>query len=291
MTTPPKSRPRPRTDSLPQSPSGDRATHVRETAIPAEKIARHPVGRADEGAPLVQRAVEVLRKQILSVPHDNPFLGSEDELIATLGISRPTFRQAARLLEHEQLLKIKRGSGGGFFAQPPSARAVSRMAAIYLNSQGTTLQQIHDAFGPLVIEAAALAAGTATEKTRGRLAEFVQSHDGFEELNDERLQMRVVLEFETLLGDICGNPAVALMLSVMRDLVRDPRFGNVGLTRDRARSYAEFHRKLAEAVRLGDADMARLFVRAHLAELARWKPVASRVRRATDVAQAAIVGD
>lgn len=277
MSTPTKSRLRPPANSLRKSPAGDRTTQVRESTIPARKISRSPAGHADEGAPLVQRAVEALRKQILSAPRDNPFLGSEDELIATLGISRPTFRQAARLLEHDQLLKIKRGSGGGFFAQPPSARAVSRMAAIYLNSQETTLQQIHDAFGPLVIEAAALAAGTATEATRCRLAEFVQSHQGFEELDDERLQMRVVLEFETLLGAICGNPAVALMLSVMRDLVRDPRFGNVGLTRARARSYAEFHRKLAEAVRLGDADMARLFVRAHMAELARWKPVASRL--------------
>lgn len=287
MTTPTKSRPRPQADSLRKSPAGGRTAQERESTTPPEQVPRSSAGHADEGAPLVQRAVEALRKQILSVPRDNPFLGSEDELIATLGISRPTFRQAARLLEHEQLLKIKRGSGGGFFAQPPSARAVSRMAAIYLNSQETTLHQIHDAFGPLVIEAAALAAGTATAATRSRLAEFVQSHQGFEELDDERLQMRVVLEFETLLGDICGNPAVALMLSVMRDLVRDPRFGNVGLTRDRARSYAEFHRKLAEAVRLGDADMARLFVRAHMAELARWKPVASRARRGTDVTQAA----
>ncbi|CAG4895710.1 FadR/GntR family transcriptional regulator [Paraburkholderia saeva] len=287
MTTPTKSRPRPRADTLRKSPSGDGSAQVRESTLRAGKISRPSAGHADEGAPLVQRAVEALRKQILSVPGDNPFLGSEDELIATLGISRPTFRQAARLLEHEQLLKIKRGSGGGFFAQPPSARAVSRMAAIYLNSQETTLQQIHDAFGPLVIEAAALAAGTATEAARSRLAEFVQTHHGFEELDDERLQMRVVLEYETLLGNICGNPAVALMLSVMRDLVRDPRFGNVGLTRDRARSYAEFHRKLAEAVRLGDADMARLFVRAHLAELARWKPVAPKARQGMDVAQTA----
>ena len=287
MTTPTKNGPRPRVNSLRKSPASDRTAPVRESTIPAGKISRPPAGHADEGAPLVQRAVEALRKQILSVPPDNPFLGSEDELIATLGISRPTFRQAARLLEHEQLLKIKRGSGGGFFAQPPSARAVSRMAAIYLNSQETTLQQIHDAFGPLVIEAAALAAHSATEAARSRLAEFVQTYHGFEELDDERLQMRVVLEYETLLGNICGNPAVALMLSVMRDLVRDPRFGNVGLTRDRARSYAEFHRKLAEAVRLGDADMARLFVRAHLAELARWKPVAPKTRRGTDVAQTA----
>lgn len=277
MTKPLKNRPWPRTDSLRAPSTGDSTAQELEPAIPAGEAPTSSGDDTDEGAPLVRRAVEALRKQILSVPRDHPFLGSEDELIATLGISRPTFRQAARLLEHEQLLKIKRGSGGGFFAQPPSARAVSRMAAIYLNSQETTLEQIHDAFGPLVVEAAALAANTATEATRSRLAEFVQSHLGFDELDDEKLQMRVVLEFETLLGDICGNPAVALMLSVMRDLVRDPRFGDVGLTRERAHSYAKFHRKLSEAVRLGDADMARLFVRAHMAELARWKPVRPRL--------------
>ena len=130
----------------------------------AGRAASRPVSAPDagRGSSLVKQAVDALRKRILAVAGGEVFLGSEEQLIEALGVSRPTFRQAARLLEHELLLKIKRGIHGGFFAQPPSASAVSRMAAIYLNAQGTTLQQISAATSPVVEEAAALLAlGTA----------------------------------------------------------------------------------------------------------------------------------
>ena len=220
----------------------------------------------------MKQAVDALRKRILAVAGGEVFLGSEEQLIEELGVSRPTFRQAARLLEHELLLKIKRGIHGGFFAQPPSASAVSRMAAIYLNAQGTTLQQISAATSPVVEEAAALLALAKDPSVCQRLADYQRSHAGFEESGDERHRVRVLLEFETLVGDLCGNPAVALVLNMMRDLVRDPRHGHFQVTNDMARVHAEFHEQLVAAVLLKDAEMARLLARRHLARISVWLP-------------------
>ena len=49
----------------------------------------------------VERAAQQLRQEILECG-EGALLGSEDELIKQLGISRPTLRKTARLLEREQ---------------------------------------------------------------------------------------------------------------------------------------------------------------------------------------------
>jgi len=52
------------------------------------------------GRSAAHRAAHALREDILA-REDGELLGSEDELMERLGVSRPTLRQAARLLEHE----------------------------------------------------------------------------------------------------------------------------------------------------------------------------------------------
>jgi len=48
----------------------------------------------------------VLREEILAYEGEEEewLLGSEDEVLGQLGVSRPTLRQASRILEQEQLL-------------------------------------------------------------------------------------------------------------------------------------------------------------------------------------------
>lgn len=218
------------------------------------------------GSSLVKHAVDALRRRILAIDGDDIFLGSAEQLIEELGVSRPTFQQAARLLEHEQLLTIRSGVHGGFFARLPSVAAVTRMAAIYLNAQGTTLQQIAAANSPVVEEAAAMLARTRDPGVSERLSEFLRGHAGCEDSDDEH-HRGGLLEFESMLGELCGNPAIALVLNMTRDLVRAGRHDHFYLTKDLARIHADFHRQLVEAVLYGDADMARLLTRRHVARL------------------------
>jgi len=251
----------------PASPRS-RAKRARRGTV-VQRVA--PAGESGDRASLVKQAVDQLRRRILSIEGEDAFLGSEEELMAELGVSRPTFRQAARLLEHERLLKIRRGSGGGFFARAPTVGAVAHMAAIYLTAKGTNLRQINEAFGSVLIEAACLVTRDGSEATHRAVADFVAANAGFENAEDERDRVRVVLEFERLLASSCGNPAIALMVNVILALVRDPRYSQFRLTRERARQYAEFHRRLVEAIRLCDVEMARLFTRAHISEVSKWQ--------------------
>ena len=253
-------------------PSAPAKTRIRKVAPrpPSDDDAPRASRSRDPAQSLVGQTVQKLRDRILSRTQANSFLGSEEELINGLGVSRPTFRQAARLLEHEQLLTIKRGIGGGFFARPPSAKAVSRLAAIFLNAQGATLSHINAACAPLVIEAARAVARNPSLAVRRQLIDFTDAHEGFEDSNDPRTYLRVILEFEQLLAKLSGNPAIELMINAMRDLVRDPRHGYFQLDRTRAPLYAEFQRRLAEAIRAGDAEMAMLVMQRHFANIDKW---------------------
>ena len=254
-----------------------RSAAKRAGAVSAASLRELRIKPADEqGNSLVRQAVDSLRKLILSSPEPNRFLGSEDQLMTALGVSRPTFRQAARLLEHEQLLKIKRGIGGGFFAQLPNAEAVSRLASIYLNAQGTTLQQMNDAVAPLLMEAVSLVANNSDAKVRRQLLQFVQHHAVLIEeehaLEDPKNFLRALLEFEQLIGKLARNPAIELMLNVMRDIVRDPRHGHFQMNAARVAVYAKFSRRLAQAVADGDSEMAMVIVKRYIKEVRSWFP-------------------
>ncbi len=59
-------------------------------------------------------------------------LPSEDSLMGTFGVSRPTLREAIRLLEAEELLDVRRGAQGGPVVRRPSALPALRTAAAWL---------------------------------------------------------------------------------------------------------------------------------------------------------------
>ena len=249
-------------------------SRARQRAVAVHEMPMLPRIEAARGASLVNLTVDALRKAVLAAAGPGVFLGSEEQLIEALGVSRPTFRQASKLLLHENLLVIKRGMGGGFFTQTPSGEAVSRMAAIYLNAQGTTLLQIHDALVPLMAEAAVLVARNPDATTRRRLYdELLRLLDAASP--DGRSAIRDLLKFVRLLGEQCGNAAVALMMTVLRDLLRDAGHGDVAVSPERAKVLGEFQRALAEAVR--DGDQQRVFDVAirYGSEIRSWIPAGS----------------
>ncbi len=73
------------------------------------------------------------------------FLPPESVLLESLGMSRPTLREAFRILEAEGLISLVRGSRTGAKVHKPSAELVSRYAGYVLESQGTTIADLYQA--------------------------------------------------------------------------------------------------------------------------------------------------
>lgn len=87
-----------------------------------------------------------IRAQIIRGDIDEgSFLPPEGQLMESLGISRPTLREAFRILEAEGLISVVRGSRTGAQVHKPSVELVSRYAGYVLESQGTTIADLYQA--------------------------------------------------------------------------------------------------------------------------------------------------
>ncbi len=106
------------------------------------------------------------------------YLGSEDDLLARFGISRPTLRQAARMVANDRLIAVRRGSGGGFYATRPDAADSVRALARYLRLRGASLSDILVVTRSVSEQAAVLAAACKDAELRGELLSFAARIDG-----------------------------------------------------------------------------------------------------------------
>jgi len=207
-----------------------------------------------------KRTANDLRTLVLGM-ESGEFVGSEDELVEALGVSRPTFRQAAKLVEQEGLLVIKRGVGGGFFSQRPDSKSVSHMAAIYLQSREATLLDAIEASRPLLIEGARLAAERRDEATCEELRQFLKTEREVDERqqSDFREFLRSEREFGRIFARAIGNPLLELYSLTLYDFAASLQRQSLFYRHpDRQKAYRELRNQLAEMIVKQDAGIAEV---------------------------------
>lgn len=208
----------------------------------------------------MKQTVEALRAESLRCA-EGELLGSEDELLARHGVSRPTLRQAAALVAQEQLLQVRRGVRGGYIARRPTGRAVAHMAAIFLTTRETSPDEISRSMAPIRAELARLAATNIDDAAREAFHDFLaRDAESVPENAGIRAFARSEREFGQLLGSASHNSVLALFLDILFDLAANiPREHDVFLGRpERILAYRERRRKLIEAILDGDPNVAEL---------------------------------
>src|SRR4051794_14705239 len=135
-------------------------------------------GSADQGAS-EQVAVQIqhyVRDEGLA-PGD--FLGREEDLAAEFGVSRPTLREALKLLSSGNLIRATKGPGGGIFvahtAEQGMGRSLSDAIAMMLETESVSLHELLDARVLLEVPLAGLAAYQPEEQTLNRLRAAVDA--------------------------------------------------------------------------------------------------------------------
>lgn len=198
-------------------------------------------------------------------------LPSESELMATLGVSRPTLREAIRVLEAEQLVSVGRGSRKGAMVHKPRFENVARYAGFALQAEETTIADIYSA--RLAIEpfvAARLAELRPVEAADGldteieNLARIVASENHLDFV--ER-----VAEFHGVLVALSPYKTLLMITRMLQAIVGRYQVRFIS-TRDRTlterheiamTALHSFH-KLSKLIRNGDAQGAENHWRAHL---------------------------
>ena len=147
---------------------------------------------------------EQLRRVILlrvAAPGDR--LPYEPELAALLGVSRATVTQALRRLEHEGLVDVRRGRGGGVFTRRVSTDGENPDVARELRATRGAIEAAAEARAIVEPSMAMLAARRATADAVVRLGEL-NDELAAAEGNDHQF-MRADTAFHLLLAEASGN--------------------------------------------------------------------------------------
>jgi len=223
-----------------------------------------------------RETADILREEILATVSttDSYLLGSEDEVLSMLGVSRPTLRQALRLLEQEQLVVVRRGVGGGLFGRRPTEAGVTQMASVVLRSRGTTYRDLVSTLSLLGTRAATLAAENPDAAARAEAGSFYPERlpggvDG--DLADVPVAEFVAFagEFDVLVARLSGNPTLHLFVGVLIDLARPAATAAV-YDEAAMRATLAGHLGVAEAVVAGNGRLAGTLMKRHLSSALDW---------------------
>ena len=119
---------------------------AKSTPKPADRprshdFAPHPAIRIPKTAEVV--AAHIRKSIIRGDVKAGDSLPPEAQLVAHFGASRPSIREAYRILESEQLISVTRGSRTGAKVHAPSVAGVARYAGFALQAQGTLLSDVY----------------------------------------------------------------------------------------------------------------------------------------------------
>ena len=149
-------------------------------------------------------------------------LPSEVELMEQFEVSRPTLREAFRILETESLIMIRRGSRGARVITP-SASVAARYFGVLLQVDGTTIADVYEARAVLEPAAAGLLAQRRTKQDLIDLNKCVKALEALFEADgvdaDLEAWTQATYEFHELIVERAGNHTLAMQSRVLREVV------------------------------------------------------------------------
>jgi DNA-binding FadR family transcriptional regulator len=205
-------------------------------------------------------------------------LPSEVELMHQFDVSRPTLREAFRILETESLIVIRRGSRGARIAAP-RVEVAARYVGLLMQTSGTTLADVYEARS--LIEPAAVAL-LARRRTPRDLADLAACVDELEALvssggapADVAAWTRGAQRFHDLVMERAGNRTLAIQSMVLREVVETHlllatrSFADARATVSKFSRLIRSFRKLLTLVQAGDDVGAQKHWQAHMEVAAR----------------------
>ncbi|MDZ4365263.1 FadR/GntR family transcriptional regulator [Brevundimonas sp.] len=182
-----------------------------------------PDARVEGSALHVPKTSEIiarwLRRELLrSRPSPGDALPSEVELRERFGVSRPTIREAVRILETQHLVRVARGASGGARFTLPEARMVSESTGIYLQAHGTTQAELNEARIAIEPRLIGFLAGRLSPEAIASLRTEIDRQAAA--LDDVVAYSRSHEDFYALLSALCPNRLIALELLTLRDLIQ-----------------------------------------------------------------------
>lgn len=202
---------------------------------------------------LVQDAAAKLRDLILA-REPGAQIGSLNEVAQLLGVGIVSVQQAARVLEHEGLLTVRRGPGGGYYGARPDEAALERSVAAYMRVHGFGYREALEMMTLLDCEIIPAAARCRDEALREAMRALLARIDTSHTLDD-----RVVFEEElrNVLFKIVSRPLTELLARVTMQLYKTQPKPPVFPGEEGVLAWKTSRRRILQAILQQDEELAR----------------------------------
>lgn len=221
-----------------------------------------------------QQIADELRRQIIVGELDEgDSLGHEPDLIERFGVSRPSLREALRILEAEGLISVVRGVQGGVVVHRPDQRLTARTAALVLQSRNVPLRDVFDA--RTIIEPAAVrlvASGRGCRTAARKLGALIAEEEAA--IDDPEAFGRANARFHEELVAMAGNQTLTIIAEMLNEVVARAvtmvsQSGAGGESAATRRRGVRSQERLVTLIARGDAEAAEEHWRTHMGVVGR----------------------
>ena len=193
-------------------------------------------------------------------------LPPEREMAEQFQTSRVALREALRALEKEGLITIRRGAGGGAFVADSDhalhALAESLSTVVKLGSaKSANLTEMRSILEP---EIARLATLRASADDVSAIEAIVVAQE--QELQVGELSRKLDMDFHRCVAEAAHNPVMNIVVNAVNESIRDSILRSKRTEEMRGR-VVTYHRNIFEAMRNGNADLARRIMSAHVVDV------------------------
>jgi DNA-binding FadR family transcriptional regulator len=190
-------------------------------------------------------------------------LPSEAAMLAHYRVSRASLREALRLLEVQELIRLKPGPGGGPIVSAVDPRNLAKMTTLYLHLGGATYQELFEALlimAPISAERAAR--HSERSLVRAAMKPFLQE--------DQPVQgpayWTVTNEFHGSVETLAGNRVIELLGRIVGNIWHEHIVTRMDTSSIREQIHQE-HRDIAKAIIAKQPSKAGRLMREHFAGL------------------------
>jgi GntR family transcriptional repressor for pyruvate dehydrogenase complex len=220
--------------------------------------------RSPKTAELVART---LRRMVVDGKlKEGDFLPNEAELMTHFAVSRPTLREAVRVLESERLVEVRRGSRTGARVRVPGPEIVARPAGLLLELSGATIADVMVARAGIEPAAARLLAESGTQQAFDEL-EAIATETIPAAWESGRLA-EATAAFHRRMVELSGNSTLGMIAGMLHEITERHTAATISEKRSVPRAQYDkllrSYRHLIDLVRARDGAEAEAHWRRHM---------------------------
>ena len=214
-------------------------------------------------------ASQLRRRILLGELNEGDKLPSESDMLTQFGVSRPTLREALRLLEAEGLVSTSRGSRNGATVHRPSVHIAARYMGFLLQANQVSFDDMYHTW--LLIEPEVIR--LIVEQRSPEAVRILREHNAQIELhlNDPQQFAASIADFHRVLVELAGIATLTYLMDLINRLLELYVASATTATAQQKdvsaanRKGQRSREKLIDLIEAGDAEGASEHWRVHMA--------------------------